>query len=95
MIIAANLGSGGLGEVALPALAHGPLHAGAGGYGGLVAAIGGGALLGTLAAAQARRSRRPAMLASAAFLAQAAFMAIIPYLGGALPAALPWPRSAR
>jgi hypothetical protein len=31
--IAANIGLGGESEVALPALAHGPLHAGAAGYG--------------------------------------------------------------
>jgi MFS family permease len=46
--VAANLGSGAVDGVALPALAHGPLHAGAAGYGGLLAAFGGGALLGTL-----------------------------------------------
>ncbi|MHB2024210.1 MAG: MFS transporter, partial [Mycobacteriales bacterium] len=86
--IAANLGSGGMSEVALPALAHGPWHAGAGGYGGLMAAFGGGALGGTLIAAQARRARRPAILASAAFLSEALFMAVIPYLGGALAAAV-------
>jgi MFS family permease len=42
--IAANLGSGGLDGVALPALAHGPLNAGATGYGVILAAFGGGAL---------------------------------------------------
>jgi MFS family permease len=37
VVVTANLGSGGLMEVALPSLAHGPLHAGAGGYGALIA----------------------------------------------------------
>ncbi|MHB1526772.1 MAG: MFS transporter [Candidatus Dormibacteria bacterium] len=84
--VAANLGSGGMSEVALPALAHGPLHAGAGGYGGLIAAFGAGALLGTLAASQARRARRPAIIGSIAFLAEAGFLASVPYLGGTFAA---------
>ncbi len=78
--LAANLGSGGLGEVALPSLAHGPLHAGAAGYGGLIASIGAGALVGTLAAGQIRRLGRPAVVASVAFLAEGVFMAVTPYL---------------
>ena len=82
--VAANLGSGGTGEVALPALAHGPLHAGAGGYGGMVAAFAGGALLGTLAAGWLRGVRRPAIVGSAAFIAEAVFLAATPYLGGIL-----------
>ena len=84
--VAANLGSAGMDEVALPSLAHGPLHAGAAGYGGLVAAFGAGALLGTLAAGQAARARRPAVAASVAFFAEALFIAVVPYLGGTLPA---------
>jgi MFS family permease len=80
--IAANLGSGGMSEVALPALAHGPFHAGATGYGALVASFAGGALLGTLIAAQARHASRPAVVATLAFLAQSGFMAAAPYLGG-------------
>jgi hypothetical protein len=80
--VAANLGSGGTGEVAMPALAHGPLHAGAGGYGGMVAAFAGGGVLGTLAAGWLRRVRRPAIAGSAAFIAEAAFLAAAPYLGG-------------
>jgi MFS family permease len=82
--VAANLGSGGTGEVALPALAHGPLHAGAGGYGGMVAAFAGGALLGTLAAGWLRGVRRPAIVGSAAFIAEALFLAAAPYLGSIL-----------
>jgi predicted MFS family arabinose efflux permease len=82
--VAANLGSGGTGEVAMPALAHGPLHAGAGGYGGMVAAFAGGGLLGTLAAGWLRRVRRPAIAGSAAFIGEAVFLAAAPYLGGLL-----------
>jgi predicted MFS family arabinose efflux permease len=84
--VAANLGSAGMDQVALPSLAHGPLHAGADGYGGLIAAFGAGALLGTIAASQASRARRPAIAGSVAFLGQALFIAVIPYLGGTLPA---------
>jgi predicted MFS family arabinose efflux permease len=84
--IAANLGSAGMDQVALPSLAHGPLHASAAGFGGLVAAFGAGALLGTLAAGQAARARRPAVAASMAFFAEALFIAVVPYLGGTLPA---------
>jgi predicted MFS family arabinose efflux permease len=84
--VAANLGSAGMDQVALPSLAHGPLHAGAGGYGALIAAFGAGALLGTIAAGQVGRARRPAIAGSVAFLAQALFIAVVPYLGGTLPA---------
>ena len=80
--VAANLGSAGMDEVALPSLAHGPLRAGAGGHGGLIAAFGAGALVGTLAAGQVRRARRPAVAGSVAFLAEAVFITAIPYLGG-------------
>jgi hypothetical protein len=78
--VAANLGSGGVDGVAIPSLAHGPLHTGAEGYGALIA----GALLGTLGADQARRARRPAIVGSAAFLAEALFLAAVPYLGGVI-----------
>ena len=84
VVLAANLGLGGTSEVALPALAHGPLHAGAGGYGGLLAAFAGGALAGTLASGQIRGLRRPAILGSAAFIAESIFLGAAPYLGGIL-----------
>ena len=81
--VPANLGVGGEGEVALPALAHGPLHASAAGYGALVAAFGGGALLGVLVADQLGRLARPAIVGSVAFLVEAPLIAAVPYLGGA------------
>jgi MFS family permease len=80
--VVANLGSGGIDGVALPSLAHGPLHTGAGGFGGLIAAFGAGALLGTLASAHFGRLRRPAIAGSTAFMIEAAAMAVVPYLGG-------------
>lgn len=81
--IAANLGAGGASDVALPALAHGPLNTGADGYGALIAVLGAGALLGTIVAGNMGRARRPAITASVIFLFEALFMAAIPYLGGA------------
>ena len=80
--VAANLGSGGVDGVAIPSLAHGPLHASAAGYGALIAAFAAGALLGTVAAGQVRRARRPAIVGSAAYLVEALFLAVVPYLGG-------------
>ncbi len=52
VVVAANLGTAGAFEVALPALVRGPLHAGAGGYGALTAAFAVGALAGALLAGQ-------------------------------------------
>lgn len=80
--VAANFCAGGESEVALPALAHGPFHGGAAGYGALIAAFGAGALVGTLVAAQMRLPLRPAVVGSLAFLAEAGFMAVVPFLGG-------------
>jgi MFS family permease len=79
--VAANLGSGGLDEVALPSLAHGPLHSGAVGFGWLIAAFGAGALAGTIVAGQASRARRPFLIGSLAFLGEAVCIAVAPYLG--------------
>jgi predicted MFS family arabinose efflux permease len=79
--VAANLGSAGLDGVALPALAHGPLHASAQGYGAILAGFAAGGLLGTLTAGQARTPRRPAVTGSIAFLVEAAAIAVTPFLG--------------
>ena len=79
--VAANLGSAGLDGVALPALAHGPLHASAQGYGAILAGFAAGGLLGTLTAGQARTPRRPAVTGSVAFLAEAVAIAVTPFLG--------------
>ena len=78
--LAANLGSGGEGEVALPSLVHGRLHGTAGSYGATLAAFGGGALIGTLIAAASPSHKRPARVVSIGFLAQAVVMVAIPYL---------------
>jgi MFS family permease len=80
--VVANLGAGAVSEVALPAFAHGPLHAGSAGYGELLSAFGLGALLGTLAAGTLRRASRPAIAASAFFFVEAGAVAAVPIVGG-------------
>ena len=85
VVIAANLTNGGMGEVALPALAH--AHYGAAGYGALLASLAIGGIAGTLAAARTGGLRAPVMFASAAFGAEAVFIAGVPYLGGEAGAA--------
>jgi MFS family permease len=77
--IAANLANGGMGEVALPALAH--ARYGAAGYGALLACLAAGGIAGTLGAARAGGLSAPAMFASAVFLAESVAIALVPYLG--------------
>jgi Major Facilitator Superfamily len=86
VVVAANLASGGMGDVALPTLAHASF--GAAGYGALLACMAVGGIVGTLAAARTGHLRRPAIFASAAFLVEAAAIALVPYLGGAAGAAI-------
>jgi predicted MFS family arabinose efflux permease len=81
LTITANLGSDGVDFVSLPALAHGPLHSGAAGYGLILAGFGAGALLGALLAGQARPPRRPAVIAVLAFQVSAVCTLVVPYLG--------------
>ena len=83
--IAMNLGSGGMGEVALPALAH--AHWGAGGYGALLACMAAGAVIGTLVAARAGDLRNPGRLASWAFITAGCAIILVPFLGGEAGAA--------
>ena len=60
-----NLGSTGMSRVALPALARGPMHLHASGYGALSAAMGAGLLLGTITASSMPSARRPFLVSSA------------------------------
>ncbi len=85
VVIAANLASGGMSDVALPSLAHASF--GAVGYGALLACFAVGGLIGTLAAARTSRLRTPMMFVSAMFLIEAAGITLIPYLGGEAGAA--------
>ena len=82
VVLVANLGSGGLVGVAFPALAHGPLHLGAGGYGALLACSAAGGLVGVLAAARLGPGRRPALRACWPSLVANALLALVPYLAG-------------
>jgi len=85
VVIAANLASGGMSDVALPSLAHASF--GAAGYGALLACFAVGGLIGTLAAAGTGRLKAPVMFGSAMFLIEAAGIGLIPYLGGEAGAA--------
>jgi MFS family permease len=84
LAIVLNLGTGGVIEVALPALARGPLHSGAGGYGLILAAIGAGTMLGALIAGQTRQPRRPGVTALLAFQAAGACILAAPFIGSTL-----------
>jgi len=85
VVIAANLASGGMSDVALPSLAH--ARFGAAGYGALLACFAVGGVAGTLAAARTGNLRAPVMFASAVFLVEAVAIALVPYLGGEAGAA--------
>ncbi len=85
VVIAANLASGGMSDVALPSLAHATF--GAAGYGALLTCFAAGGLIGTLAATRAGGLRTPAMFASAVFLLEAVAISLTPYLGGEAGAA--------
>ena len=82
-----NLGTAGMGRVALPALARGPLHLDASGYGALSAAMGAGLLVGTIAASWLPSARRPLLIASLTLLPTAPLIAVIPYADRRLSAA--------
>ncbi len=77
--IAANLGNAGTSEVALPLFARAHLHAGAGGYGTLVAGFGIGALAGSLIATRLTKPWRPAVAAGLIFLVQTPLIACLPW----------------
>jgi hypothetical protein len=85
VVIAANLVSGGMGDVALPSLAH--ARFGAAGYGALLACLAAGGVIGTLGAARTGGLRRPVLFAGVVFLIQAVSIGLVPYLGGEAGAA--------
>jgi MFS family permease len=84
--VAANFCFGGLMEVALPTLVHGPMNGGANGYGVILAAFGAGALAGGLIAGMLGKLKRKGLVAIVAALVMAISMALIPY-GGVFTAA--------
>lgn len=85
--IAANFCFGGLMEVVLPALVHGPMNGGASGYGVILAAFGGGALGGGLIAGALGKIKRKGLVALLVALVMAISTALIPY-GGVASAAI-------
>jgi predicted MFS family arabinose efflux permease len=86
--IAANLAFGGLVEVALPDLAHGPLNAGATGFGLMLSTFGAGALAGSLIGGLMGKLPRRGLTGLLLSLAQAVFVAITPFMGGLAGAAI-------
>lgn len=84
--LVANLGASAALDIALPALARGPLSTGPSGYGALVACLAAGGLGGVLVAGQLGRGRRPAIRAAGIFLGAGLFLAAVPYAGGAIAA---------
>jgi hypothetical protein len=84
--IAANFCFGGLMEVALPTLVHGPMNGGASGYGLILAAFGAGALGGGLSAGMLGHIKRKGLVAMLSALLMAVAIALLPY-GGVLTAA--------
>jgi hypothetical protein len=86
--LVANLTGGGMGDVALPALAH--ARFGAAGYGALLACLAAGGVVGTLAAARTGGLRAPMMFAVPFYLLYALAICVVPYIreGGAAAALL-------
>lgn len=85
--LAANFCFGGLMEVALPTLVHGPMNAGVSGYGIILAAFGGGALAGGLFAGMLGQLKRKGLIALLLLLVMAVMIALLPY-GGVVGAVL-------
>jgi MFS family permease len=80
IVIAANLTSAGLSEIAIPALAHQRYTASA--YGALLCCIAAGSIIGSLAATRSGELRRPAVVGSLVFAAESVAIGIAPFLGG-------------
>lgn len=86
--IIANLTFGGMIEVALPALAHSTLNAGATGFGLMLSAFGAGALIGSIATGMLGKLRHRGVISLLAALVQALAVALIPFSGGLVGAML-------
>jgi MFS family permease len=83
-----NLGSTGMSRVALPALAKGPMRLHASGYGALSAAMGAGLLIGTIIASSIPSARRPLLVSSLVLIPTVPLIAVLPYAGGWITAAI-------
>jgi MFS family permease len=87
VMVCINLTIGALFEIALPTLARGPWHAGATGFGLLLAAFSLGALAGGLVGGVVGRMRHRGLIMLALILALALFYPLVPITGG-LPGAM-------
>jgi predicted MFS family arabinose efflux permease len=87
MFIAIGLVSGGLIEVALPTLVHGPLHANASGFGIILAGWGAGAFVGALVAGALGKRQHKGLIMLLAGLLMAAMIALLPTWGVAFAVA--------
>jgi predicted MFS family arabinose efflux permease len=81
VVIIANFCLGGLLEVTLPTLVHGPMNGGASGYGLILAGFGAGALLGSLAVGIFSKVRRKGLIALLIGLGMGLALAFLPYGG--------------
>ncbi len=84
--VVANLTFGGMVEVALPALAHGRLNAGATGFGFLLSSFGAGALIGSIATGLLSKLTHRGAIALLVAIVQAIAIALVPYAGGLIRA---------
>lgn len=81
MFVVIGIVSGGLIEVALPTLVHGPMHGGASGYGIILAGWGAGALVGSLFAGMLGKQKHKWLIVLLAGLIVAAAIALLPTWG--------------
>lgn len=79
--IVANFCFGGLLEVTLPALVHGPMNGGAGGFGVILAGFGAGALVGGIFAGMLDKISHKGLVALLVAIVQGLSLAILPYGG--------------
>jgi MFS family permease len=86
LFIVISLVSGGLIEVALPALVHGPLHGTASGYGFILAGWGAGSLVGSLFAGMLGKRPHKGLLILLGGLIVSAMIALLPV--GGVPGAI-------
>lgn len=81
LFIVISLCSGGLIEVALPALVHGPMHGSASGFGFIMAAWGAGSLVGSIFAGMLGKLKHNGLISLLGGLIVAAMIALLPVWG--------------
>lgn len=81
LFIVSSLATGGLFEVALPALIHGPMHGSASNFGFITAGWGAGSLVGSIIAGLFGKSKRKGLIIFLGGLIMAGMLALIPAVG--------------